>query len=381
MSPIVSRIGFNKGFGLRRGFFPPTYSISASTSSVNEGSSVTFTITTTNVSNGTTLYWSTNTISGTVNTSDFSDSATTGSFTITNNSGTVTRTLNNDLTTEGSESFQLQIRTDSVSGTIVATSSTVTINDTSITPINASGGTISTPGDGFRYHAFTTVGASSFVVNSAPSGSNITVLVVGGGGAGGGGWGGSGGGAGGVMYASAFPVPVGPATYPLSVGGGASNGSQNVPGSAGTQSVFNGVPAGGGGAGVGGSPGNNTGGAQGACSPNGSFTAYGPFPGGSPPVSPGGGGGGAGGAGSPNGQGGIGVRIPAFLNYGTPGPAGSGGYFAGGGGTNPVNPGSAGGGSNSPTPAVANTGGGGGSINDGYPNTSAAGIILIRYPY
>jgi len=380
MAPIFTGRSF--GFGrIAQAILLPTYTVTPTASSVNEGSSISFNVLTTNVSNGTTLYWTLNTVSGTINSSDFSGGAVSGSFTITNGIGSVTLTIATDLTTEGTESFQLQVRTDSTSGTVVVTSSTVTINDTSTTPINASGGTVSTPGDGFRYHAFTSVGPSSFVVNSAPSGSSITVLIVGGGGSGGGGWGGSGGGAGGVMYASAYPVPTGPTTYPLSIGGGSSNGSQNVPGSPGTGSVFNGVPAGGGGGGTGGSPGNNTGGAQGTCSPNGAFTAYGPYPGGSPPVSPGGGGGGAGGSGNPSGQGGIGARFPAFTNYGTPGPAGSGGYFAGGGGTNPVNPGSAGGGSNSPTPAVANTGGGGGSNSDGYPNTSAAGIILIRYPY
>jgi len=131
MAPLISRVGFNRGFGRRRGSFLPTYSISPSTTSVNEGSSVTFTVTTTNVSSGTTLYWTLNTVSGTINSSDFSGGATSGSFTITNGSGSVALTLANDVTTEGSESFQLQVRTNSTSGTIVATSSTVTINDTS----------------------------------------------------------------------------------------------------------------------------------------------------------------------------------------------------------------------------------------------------------
>jgi hypothetical protein len=109
-----------------------TFAVTPSTASVNEGSSVTFTTTTTNVSNGTTLYWSLNTVSGTINASDFNDGAVTGSFAITNNSGSVTLTLANDATTEGTESFQLQVRTGSTSGTIVATSSTVTISDTSL---------------------------------------------------------------------------------------------------------------------------------------------------------------------------------------------------------------------------------------------------------
>lgn len=137
MSPIISRSGSfvsGVGFGRRRVSLsaPSTYSISPSTTSVNEGSSVTFTVNTTNVADSTTLYWTLSTISGTINTSDFSGGATSGSFTITTNTGSVTLTLSNDSATEGSESFQFQVRTDSTSGTVVATSSTITINDTSI---------------------------------------------------------------------------------------------------------------------------------------------------------------------------------------------------------------------------------------------------------
>jgi membrane protein insertase Oxa1/YidC/SpoIIIJ len=140
----------------------PTYSVTPNTSSVNEGSSVVFTVNTTNVPDGTTLYWSTNTVSGTVNTSDFNDFATTGSFTITSNTGSVTRTLSSDTTTEGSESFQLQIRTGSISGTVVATSSTVTINDTSLTPVP----TYAVATSCFSHPSCNT-GDRSYVVNTA----------------------------------------------------------------------------------------------------------------------------------------------------------------------------------------------------------------------
>jgi len=110
-----------------------SYSIVPNVTSVNEGSSVTFTVTTQGVLDGTTLFWTTQTVSGTVNTSDFTDSAVSGSFTINNNTATITRTLRNDTATEGTESFILNIRTGSTSGTIVANSSTITINDTSLT--------------------------------------------------------------------------------------------------------------------------------------------------------------------------------------------------------------------------------------------------------
>ena len=105
----------------------PTYSVAPSVTTVSEGGSVTFTITTTNLPNGTTLFWSTLQISGTITGGDFTGGALTGSFTITSNSGSVVRGLavNADA---GAESFQLQIRTVSTAGTVVATSATVTIN-------------------------------------------------------------------------------------------------------------------------------------------------------------------------------------------------------------------------------------------------------------
>jgi len=111
------------------------YSIVENITTVTEGGTVTFTINTLNVPDGTTLYWSTNQISGTINSSDFSDGSLSGSFTISSDSGTVTRTLANDATTEGTESFQIQVRVGSTSGIIVATSGTITIDDTSLTRI------------------------------------------------------------------------------------------------------------------------------------------------------------------------------------------------------------------------------------------------------
>lgn len=134
MAPFLTRLGVGGGatggfkFG---GSKLPRYTVVPSTSSLNEGSSVTFNVTTSNVQSGTTLYWSLNQVSGTINSSDFTGASTTGSFTVTNGSGSVTLTLANDGATEGTESFQFQVRTQSISGTIVATSTTVTINDTS----------------------------------------------------------------------------------------------------------------------------------------------------------------------------------------------------------------------------------------------------------
>lgn len=114
-----------------------TYAISPSTTSVNEGSGVTLTVTTTGFGTGN-LFWTITAISGTINNADFSApgaaASAGGSVAITNNSGSFSLTLANDLTTEGAESFAVQLRTGSNSGPIVATSATITINDTSVTP-------------------------------------------------------------------------------------------------------------------------------------------------------------------------------------------------------------------------------------------------------
>lgn len=243
--------------------------------------------------------------------------------------------------------------------------------------ISATGGTISNPGDGYRYHAFTT--SSSLSVSAANPFATAEILVVGAGGAGGGGWGGSGGGAGGILYSTSYPIT--PGTYPITIGSGATNTVQGGSGSPGTASVFNGYPAGGGIGGIGGPNPAGPAGPQGPVIsyPPVGFGAIGPNPGGLK------GGGGAGAAGTPTASG-IGKKFPSFVEWGTMGPPVNDpsppiikGYFAGGGTSTPDNPGQWGGGSNSPTPAVVNTGGGGGSINDGYPNTSAPGIVLVRY--
>jgi hypothetical protein len=105
---------------------PATYSVSSASSNVNEGNSLTFNVTTTNVFDGTVLYWTV------TNSGDFSPAS--GTVVINNNTGSFSVTPTADQTTEGSETFTASIRTGSTSGTIVATSSSVTINDTSTTP-------------------------------------------------------------------------------------------------------------------------------------------------------------------------------------------------------------------------------------------------------
>lgn len=108
---------------------PATYNVSPSVNRVNEGDSLTWSITTENVSNGTTLYW---TLSGSSSSSDVS-TAYSGSVTITSNAGSVSTTITSDLTDEGEETLLFNLRTGSTAGPVVETV-LVNINDTSRTP-------------------------------------------------------------------------------------------------------------------------------------------------------------------------------------------------------------------------------------------------------
>lgn len=107
----------------------PTYSITADEIDIDEGTVVNFTVATTEVDNDTTLYW---TIAGTyIDDTDFDSSSIYGSVTITGNSANFATTVRNDTTLEGYEFFIAQLRTDSITGTIVAISENIRITDTS----------------------------------------------------------------------------------------------------------------------------------------------------------------------------------------------------------------------------------------------------------
>lgn len=140
-----------------------TYSVTQDQTARDEGQTVTFTVNTNGLSNGYQLYWTTKTVSGTINASDFSDNATQGTATV-NSSGqaTIARTISSDTTTEGTESFTIEIRDGGYSSAVVAEGQTVTIADTSLTPtysglvqgaygsssINGLSWSASTPNDG-----------------------------------------------------------------------------------------------------------------------------------------------------------------------------------------------------------------------------------------
>lgn len=106
----------------------PSYGLSASSATINEGQTVTITLTTINVASGTPIPY---TITG-VSSADISNASLTGNFTVTGN-GTatmnITLTAAADATTEGNETL-----TVTLNGITPAVSTSVTIVDTSVTP-------------------------------------------------------------------------------------------------------------------------------------------------------------------------------------------------------------------------------------------------------
>lgn len=105
----------------------PTYEIVTDTTVVAEGSRITFTVNTTDVPNGTILYWTTARYLGNITIDTFTDKQLAGTIAIDNNTTTFTRTIDVNTISEGKKEFALQLHINSASGTIVATSETITI--------------------------------------------------------------------------------------------------------------------------------------------------------------------------------------------------------------------------------------------------------------
>lgn len=150
----------NVGGGLYQSSPAPSYTMTQSATSLNEGDTVTFTITTTNVQDGTLVNYST---TGTVNADDFTDGLLSGSININNNSGSFTRTIVNDYTVgEGAENFTITL---SEGGSVVATSNQISVADTSIASYNVAGGSATVAEDSSVTFTVTTTGI--------PDGTNL----------------------------------------------------------------------------------------------------------------------------------------------------------------------------------------------------------------
>ncbi len=285
-------------------------------------------------------------------------------------------------------------------GDLVTTMYSTILTGSATTPyIQATGGTVSTPGDGYRYHRFTATGSSTFTITSNSGNASVDMLVVAGGGGGRAGVAGStnsaGGGAGGVLEATSV-LPVG--SYAVTVGAGGNSSTNGTNSTLNLNSSTLTAIGGGTGGANGGSGGGGTGGGSSGAVSGGSGTAGQGYAGG---ASCGninaGGGGGAGGVGVAGscalvkgGNGGPGRYVAKFSAWGV------GGYYGGGGAgadwcDGSPNAGGVGGGGNSAISAgtsggygVANTGGGGGGACE-TSNTpggkGGTGVVIIRYPY
>mgnify|MGYP001305750131 CR=1 FL=1 len=111
-------------FWARHEGFTKTYNISSSKANVDEGDSVTFTLTTTNVDGGTNVPY---TITG-ITSADLSGSALTGNFNVVGQTAAVTVNIDADTTTEGQETMTIDL------DDVVCSPVSVIINDTSQTP-------------------------------------------------------------------------------------------------------------------------------------------------------------------------------------------------------------------------------------------------------
>lgn len=153
--------------------FTSSFTAIPSTTSITElgSNTVTFNILTTNILDNTLLYYATDALGGNNVASDFV-TANTGSITILNNQATLTLTANSDQNTnfEGDETFKVVFRKGSSTGSVVLTTDTITVKDTSNTIVYRSlvedGSTIAEGG------------AVAFTLNTTNLGPNNTIYYT-----------------------------------------------------------------------------------------------------------------------------------------------------------------------------------------------------------
>jgi hypothetical protein len=160
----------NKSFSLT---FQSTGTLTRSASSVNEGSSVTFTLPVTGYTNGDTIPY---TISG-IQAADLNPATLSGNMVVSGSNATKVITTSADTTTEGAQTMTFNADNQSVS---------VTINDTSLTPIVPKVTLTRTPtfyvGNGTQYYVHSSPGlqvdADRTYLSSAPHDKGWVIATV-----------------------------------------------------------------------------------------------------------------------------------------------------------------------------------------------------------
>jgi hypothetical protein len=104
--------------------------------------------------------------------------ASSGQFTIASNAGSFSLTPTADVTTEGAETFTVSVRTDSTSGTVVATSASITINDTSTAPVSGSWTTFSLNNVVSSVSQYTGVGKGSIGIHGVQNTDNLVLSIA-----------------------------------------------------------------------------------------------------------------------------------------------------------------------------------------------------------
>ena len=274
-------------------------SVTVNATAFTEGDTIIITINTVGVPDGTNLYWSVTTLSGTtLTTAEFSDSILTGVCNIVNNTDNTTKKFRADRIPDGDRQMAVSFRSESVVGPIIASTPVLTLKDF------VRGGDSVFDRAGYRYHKFT---YSSYLYTSKSVAAEV-LLVAGGGG--GGGNGGGGGGAGGLKWTN-VTIGASNSRY-VQVGGGGSWSGGGNNGSDGAGSYIDGVIG-------------TTGGGGGGSRDGGSAGRYGGSGGG-------GGGGGGGRAGAGPGIGGEGNNGGSGVDDDRRSAGGGGGGATGGGG-------------------------------------------------
>ena len=376
---------------------------------------------------------------------DYNGNFATANLTIARNGSPINGGSGTDVTINTDGASIVLVYVDASQGWVATQDDSSNISGESF--ITATGGTITTSGND-KIHKFTGPGTFAVSAISGEAANNVVSYIVVGGGGGGSGMdgnnsqGGGGGGAGGFRETKSPATPytaspldgystpanrisVTATSFPITVGGGGTAGSQGAGGNTGSNSIFSTITAAGGGGVTGGCSGSGKNGGSGG---GGSANSGSLGSGNTPPVTPSQGNNGGnsyGAAGNPSGSpdrygagGGGGATGTGFAGHGDGVPANSGKnglgatssitaspvlYSEGGGGANYNSPGSSpgfsqGSGGNAgygPYPSsnacgqagTVNTGGGGGGGSaGGHPSSSNAGaggsgIVIIRYKF